>query len=318
MCPKLFSLPRSDALMAFAGDTLWAYPLVLQTMNDLLAFTASRERRTDIRAARAHALRVVNQLMADRPPPPGGGPDVETEFLFGGWSWESLDFRLWRFRWSAERDTYWHETIRRGEIGLVAWIGDRDFDNPARDLVGIAKAKLSALLLDRGRIGAPLDMEPFEVLVSMLRSGEYDTIGGAPQVAKVYRHMNASFLGVRWPDRDGPVTLVGRNMLGYERVEMLVLDPDDPTTPRPYGYAETAAQGQAGIDALLLPAVEELELADARALESWSTTHGYSLKRYSIRQWMRTAVARQLLVEDAGGVRLASTQRADPDVDEVR
>ena len=84
--------------MAFAGDTLWAYPLVLQTMNDLLAFTSSRERRTDIRAARAHALRVINQLMATRPEMPGGGQEVETEFLFGGWSWESLDFKLWRFR----------------------------------------------------------------------------------------------------------------------------------------------------------------------------------------------------------------------------
>jgi hypothetical protein len=30
LAPKVFALPRSDALLAFAGDTQHAYPLVLQ------------------------------------------------------------------------------------------------------------------------------------------------------------------------------------------------------------------------------------------------------------------------------------------------
>ena len=98
---------------------------------------------------------------------------------------------------------------------------------------------------------------------------------------------------------------------------MLIVDPDDPAAPRPYGYDETAAQRQADADVVLLPAVEALDVADARALESWSASHGYNFGRQSIRQWMRTAVDRELLVEEDGHVKLAPPQRAARDVDEI-
>jgi len=72
-----------------------------------------------------------------------------------------------------------------------------------------------------------LDMEPLAVLRDMIRSEEYNSIGGPPQVVKVYRHMTCSPFGVYWPDRhSGQISVLGRPLLNYERPNLGVLDPD--------------------------------------------------------------------------------------------
>src|SRR3954454_13018081 len=62
-CPKIFRLPRTDAAMAFAGDTLWAYPIIAQTANNIAAYRPSRERSYDLLHAKGHALRVINAMV---------------------------------------------------------------------------------------------------------------------------------------------------------------------------------------------------------------------------------------------------------------
>ena len=77
----------------------------------------------------------------------------------------------------------------------------------------------------------PLDMEPFEVLRDMTREEAYPSIGGPPQVVKVYRHMNSLPFGVYWPTRESGVkTLLGRPLLDYEIPGAPVIDPDRPTS----------------------------------------------------------------------------------------
>jgi hypothetical protein len=71
-------------------------------------------------------------------------------------------------------------------------------------------------------------MEPWEALVAMLRSGDYTTIGGPPQLAKVCRYMSTRTFGVRWPCTGGPVTLMGRRLLEGEVTDAPVIDPDAP------------------------------------------------------------------------------------------
>jgi hypothetical protein len=62
----------------------------------------------------------------------------------------------------------------------------------------------------------------------MLRDpGRASTIGGAPQILKVYQYMSTAPLGVYWPDKaSGRIVLQGRATLGYERIDRFVLDPD--------------------------------------------------------------------------------------------
>lgn len=73
-----------------------------------------------------------------------------------------------------------------------------------------------------------LDFEPFEVVRDMLREVKHsETIGGAPQIVKVYQYMKSAPLGVFWPNREtGQIHLQGRPLLDYERTERWVLDPD--------------------------------------------------------------------------------------------
>jgi hypothetical protein len=39
-------------------------------------------------------------------------------------------------------------------------------------------------------------MGPFEVLRDVIREARCDSVGGPPQVAKVYRHLNTQFFAV--------------------------------------------------------------------------------------------------------------------------
>jgi hypothetical protein len=314
-CPKVFRLPRSDALMAFAGETLWAYPIVLQTINDVEAFPPSRTRQSDLRVARGHALRVINEMLRSGDAIEGGYHVPETDFLIGGWSWEAQRFTLWRFHWSHHDRAYRHQTIRPTPFGLVAFIGDRNRKDPTRDLVAIARRDLWELLKGREKTSGPLDMEPFEVLVALLRSAQHDTIGGPPQLAKVYRHMNAEFMAVMWPSRDGLPTLAGRELLDYEQLDTPVIDPDDPARVISQVASRATAIRQAQAELLLSPAIEELGRVTVSGLADWSEEHAYQLTRRDIRRWVRAAVNQGVLRRSGKYVELVVRESAEEEED---
>ena len=235
-CPKVFRLPRTDALLAFAGETLWTYPIALQTIATMDAFEPSRNRRYPLRSARGHARRSMTAMMRAGTAVTSGLHEIEFEFLFGGWSWQDQSFLLWRLYWSPSERRMRHDSVRPGRVGLVRFIGTRDREHRDRlkkdiskEVVGTAKARLSELLRERhGRLGHPLDMEPWEVLVEMIRSGRHPTVGGPPQLAKVYRYMDTQLLAVEWPTAGGKLTLGGRTLLDYERTDAQAIDPDGP------------------------------------------------------------------------------------------
>ena len=54
-----------------------------------------------------------------------------------------------------------------------------------------------------------------------------ETIGGFPQLVKVYQYMQTAPLGVYWPAKEGSIIhLQGRPCLGYERIDRWILDLD--------------------------------------------------------------------------------------------
>lgn len=224
-CPKVFLLPRSDALMAFAGDTLWAYPIIAQTINSIASFEPSRERRYDLLEARGHALRVINDMLGQGDAIEGPEqPDSSADFLFGGFSAVEGGFRLWRFFFSRPDRCYRAERVRPLRIGTFAFIGD----------VGPhARRRLGETTGEFDGWDGPLDMQPFEVVRDLLREGEHDTIGGPPQIAKCYRHMNTEAFAVDWSvnpqAEESRLTLLGRPLLDYELLGVPRLAADDPT-----------------------------------------------------------------------------------------
>jgi hypothetical protein len=113
-------------------------------------------------------------------------------------------------------------TGRGQEAKIIAFVGDHD-------AVADAKVRLVEQLRERGRlISGGLNMEPFDVLRDIIRSQRFPSVGGAPQVVKIYEHMNSVPFGVFWPDRRSTqITVFGRPLMAYEKVSWRVIDPDE-------------------------------------------------------------------------------------------
>lgn len=223
-CPKLQALPRGDSVVCFAGDTMYAYPIMLQLNAAVAQHPRLASRGMDIEDLKGHLLRILNamtNLIQDLPR--GVENEPETTFLLAGWSWRRSMYRVWLLHFDPHIRKF---TFRPSKH----WTGkNRDkFLAFTGDYQDEFKQRLIELLRSKGKLeNGGFDMEPFEALRDMLRDGNFDLIGGAPQIMKIYRHCSTMPYAVFWPSQAAKqVNLLGRPMLDYEKSEYLVLDPD--------------------------------------------------------------------------------------------
>lgn len=225
-CPKVLALPRNDAAISFAGETHYAYPVMLQAIAAVAQYPKLLSRGMDLGDLRGHLLRVLNDMLSlvhDLPKGKGVDNTPKTDFLFGGWSWKSSRFRLWRLHFDAHLKKFTFRPASRwrglNEKKVFAFVGDYEREYKER-LVALLRSKKK---LDK----AGFDMEPLEVLRDMLRDRTFDMIGGAPQIMKVYKYASCRPYAVFWPDRESKqVNLLGRPLLDYELSDYFVLDTD--------------------------------------------------------------------------------------------
>jgi hypothetical protein len=230
--PKIFTLPRSDCLISFAGETDDAYPLILQMAHGIEFYQKSNDRRTDITQAKAIAIDVFNQIRGeyyDFPSDRTTAGDPKVSFIFGGFSWRLSRFLIWTLHYQSDIDRFTFRPQRPwgggNEEKVLAIVGDAKLE---------AKERILAKLKERDKLtGFGFDMEPFEVLRDMIRERVDPTIGGAPQVAKVYRYLRTQHFAVNWPKSDGRPHALGRPPLAYEEFDLPVINPDDPPFFRP-------------------------------------------------------------------------------------
>ncbi len=96
-CPKLTTLPGDNSALAFAGDTEYAYPMMMQIRQAMSGYTRIETRAMDITDINGNVMKHANHLLksvydiAD----PNYIPDIE--FIFGGYSWVEKKFKLWRY-----------------------------------------------------------------------------------------------------------------------------------------------------------------------------------------------------------------------------
>jgi hypothetical protein len=250
-CPKLLTLPRNDCLIAFAGYTGHAYPMIQQLALAIDSHAPARRGSLDLSALKSHTLKIfdsLGNLITSSPKMSQAvSTDPEADFIFGGYSWIKKRFDLWMIRYLPSQQRFIAEPAKwmcysagsgrckytlkshlpgLHPIGRIAFAGDQ---------AKVAKELLSQRLARHDHNHQRLDMEPFEVVRDMLRSpNRSETIGGSPQVAKVYQYTNTAPLGVYWPNKDrGVVHLQGRPLLGYEQSERWVLNPDTLVSERP-------------------------------------------------------------------------------------
>ena len=225
-CPKMLLLARNDCAVCFAGTTYLAYPMMLQMQHALRFHPKYLSRAFDLHQFKTFLLEVINgmrQYMRELPSRRDEVGEDETFFVLAGYSWRYGRFAIWTLHFDKTIDAF---TFRPAS----AWAGVDAYRLTAivGDEVGEAKGRLTELLRDAGKLkDGGLDMEPLAVLRDMIRSDSFSSIGGPPQVVKVYRYMNCSPFGVYWPNRGaGQISVLGRPLLQYEQPNCGVLDPD--------------------------------------------------------------------------------------------
>lgn len=224
-CPKVFPLARSDALVAFAGQTDWSYPLMLQLNSAISIYARSRERALDLHEMKTYALRVFNDIYAEFKDP--AHPDLaipQVEFALGGWSWLRSRFHIWHCTYADRDQKFVARPAPRWGGSQLLFLGATTAEE-AYDRLRVLIFKNRRMKHDSVR----LNYEPFEVLRDMLRAaGPFSDIGGPPQVFKAYQHMNVRGFGVWWPtSASGRVAFGGRALRDYERGDgIAILDPD--------------------------------------------------------------------------------------------
>lgn len=250
-CPKIMTLSRGDCAIAFAGYTGDAFPLMLQLLLAIESHEPSRRRSLDITAIRKHALKVFDamfkQVQSNTTPKTSTLPEVE--FLFGGYSWVRKSFQIWSIEYrvgDGRFSAHPRKLLLYSQDAKTFLLRTKRMESNAASMVAFAGDQASVaekLLVERMNSQYPggsnypgLDMEPFEVVRDMLRAEDKaSTIGGAPQIVKVYQYMQAAPLGVYWPNRaGGRIFLLGRPCLDYERLERFILDPDSLISSNPW------------------------------------------------------------------------------------
>ena len=222
-CPKLLILPRLDCAVCFAGSTDLAYPLMLQLSLATEAHPPSVKRVLDLKPFVTHAVKVFNSMAGAIRTPVALLKDPDVSFILGGYSWKRKKFEIYTIRYSPRQECFIEKRMntRPNAMGQVVFGGDVK-----------KEAEKRFYHLMQTRYPDPrqrkLDMEPFEVIRDMLReAGPNDTIGGAPQLAKVNQYLYATGIAVYWPDRaTGSPSLQGRPIMGFEKVDRWILDPD--------------------------------------------------------------------------------------------
>lgn len=212
-CPKIMTLPRSDAVLAFAGSTASAYPLMLQVVNSIAAHQPSRNRSMDICQLKGHLVHLCSDLIGRFVDLALPFDEREVQFLLAGYSWLLSDFQIWTIEYKAKEKKFVERNARSfcERLRKAAFIGDA------------AKNYRGRLTREIGGAGPHVSLEPLKVLSEMLLDPKAPaSIGGPPQVVRVGAHMNTRCFAVRW--RDEP-TLFGRPLFDYEKVDYWTLDP---------------------------------------------------------------------------------------------
>lgn len=251
-CPKMLALPRGDCGVSYAGTSGEALSMMLQLSLAIESYPAAMKRSLELSALRTHAIKIFNVMLKEiRFSQIQGNPSAirtNASFIFGGYSWRLKGFEFWSFRYSktanefitrrpmnlavdTETNTISTDTNlkkRHRLLGRIAFIGDQ-----AEAAKRLVIRRLNEKLRDDRGLNR-LHMEPFEAVRDMLRDRnlrdlpDKDSIGGPPQMMKVFQYSQTASFAFKWPDSEETIRpfLNGRPCLDYEKLAILCLDPD--------------------------------------------------------------------------------------------
>lgn len=236
--PKILTLPRTDAAISFAGDTIAAYPMMLQISNAIAAHQPALERNLDLSELKKHLLRVLTDMLASVQDFVTEFETADGQFLFGGYSWRSKRFRLWTFYYEKASKSFRAREVTsfNSRLKIAAFIGS---------FAKTYRQQLSKALYQTRSNNTTAFLEPLKILADCLRAaGPKDDIGGAPQVVRIGPHMNCRPLCVAWGAEKKPY-LFGRPLFDYENCDCWIIDPDSNriSPPKHFTFAKDPEEG---------------------------------------------------------------------------
>jgi len=230
---KLFRLERGDCCLGFCGDAQVAYPLFVQVGTTLNNFVRTRTRAEDITDITDTIGRVLNNLIGswDLPETDKADQLTSTRILFSGWSWKHQRFDIgffmangctFNFHRRKMRISHpWHENRRS-----LVFIGDYEMEyrSALNDILerrhGVHPTQVETTK------NVNFDYEPVEALQLLLQRAssrdDLPSIGGAPQLIKIYPHGNDLPIGIRTNADDH--FLFGRRLFDWEKTSYPILD----------------------------------------------------------------------------------------------
>lgn len=224
-CPKIFPLSRNDSVLAFCGDTAFAYPVLLQLSKSIENYKKSQSREMDITGLRPHFIKIIERMKKEVHDLPSEESAInlnDFKILFAGYSWKDKRFRAWSLFYKEDLDRFhflpltFHKR-RTGWTKPFIFIGDH---------VREATGELYKLLGERDKLmtGA-LDMEPLEILTQFIKEPKYHEIAGPPQLVRVYPYAHVLPINVLWPmEKPDQISHFGRPLLSYEGSKYACLD----------------------------------------------------------------------------------------------
>jgi hypothetical protein len=132
--PKIFSMGRSDAIVAFAGDTAWTYPLISQITSYVESFVNLRERVVDFLDVRKKVVRVLNDSLNFVSDSADASLEIpECSFIVAGYSVRKQDYIVNKIVFNPNKKIFEIKAIKKIHGELFAIIGDK---NPVSAIAG--------------------------------------------------------------------------------------------------------------------------------------------------------------------------------------
>ncbi len=218
---KLFELPRKDCLICFAGETNRTYPLILNLISSIRFDEHLSNSHRDITDVLDYLTTLFTELcnsITNFEPQTFEEALGDFQFLFGGWSWKANTFKLWELSYNHATRSFIHDETNSGDM-LHTFIGDE---------LEKSQKQLNSELIKSGKVTSRnFDMEPFKVLIEMIRDTTYSTIDGAVQIAKIHPPGATEFFGVYWPSvAGGKKTFLGKEVNTENNPAVKFIDPD--------------------------------------------------------------------------------------------
>lgn len=228
---KLFELPRKDCLLCFAGDTMRAYPLVLNLVSSihldkyLQSPSATLEEVLEFLSELFTKLvKTITEVEKDRIHIERGS----AQFLFGGWDWQKGPngvYRVWKLYYSESVEGFifdeltnsGNQTIFYTFMGNASSFGDIEKE---------AKDRFKKLLSDEDKIGSKLNMEPLRILCGISLDKTIREVDGSLQIAKVYKSSRTEFFGIYWESSKGKPCFQGREYNEINKPMVRYYNPD--------------------------------------------------------------------------------------------